>query len=469
MIEIVSATRLDPDHFWKEAPLGQSLQRLSKEGRIKAWIAFENTLGLPTIYNQRLNAPDSADVLLFVHDDVWIDDFFIVDRALEASRHYDLFGVVGNRRCLPLQPSWAFTDTAGTWDEPANLRGAIAHGSPLEGKVDIFGASPADCEVLDGVLLGVEKSAFKAAGLYFDERFDFHFYDVDLCLNASRRGLRIGVWPIAITHGSKGGFDLAWHQTYLNFCAKWQSSSDATPLGIDEMKIHADNPENIRMKQTPAHELINTDLLALVPKNTRRVVDVGCMHGQMALAVKEKIPAVYYTGIDIDPDYSAIAATRCDRAFAADIDQLSEERWGNLFPSDCWIFGDCLEHLKDPWAVLRSIRARIDSDGCVLICIPNAQHWAVQWRLMTGQFRYEDSGLLDRTHLRWFTRITLLELFQETGWQVAYGITRTLNLVPQQERVLDGIRAFAKACSTDPEQAVQDAVPFQYLFKLIPA
>lgn len=459
MIEIVSATRLDPDRFWKEAPLGQSLLRLTKDKRIKAWIAFENTLGLSTLYNLRLNATDAAEVLLFVHDDVWIDDFFLVDHALEASRCYDLFGVVGNRRCLPLQPSWAFTDTKGTWDEPAHLHGAIAYGSGAASQLDVFGASPAACQILDGVFLGVNKSALNARGVCFDERFTFHFYDVDLCASARRSGLRMGVWPIAITHQSEGAFNRAWLQAYQDFCAKWQGLPEPAPSTTAVPS----------MKQTPAHELINPDLLALVPATTRRMVDVGCMHGQMALAVKERLHNVHYTGIDIDPDYAAIAATRCDRAFAADMDGLDDAAWNSLFPSDCWIFGDCLEHLKDPWAVLRRIRASIDRDGCVLVCIPNAQHWAVQWRLMTGQFRYEDSGLLDRTHLRWFTRITLLEMFRDTGWQVTHGITRTLNPVPQQAQVLEGLRAFAQACGADPEQAVQDASPFQYIFKLIPA
>ena len=63
---------------------------------------------------------------------------------------------------------------------------------------------------------------------------------------------------------------------------------------------------------------------------------------------------------------------------AADVEQLDDAALAGLFPSDCWIFGDCLEHLRDPWRVLTRIRERIDGDGSLVTCIPNAQHWSVQ-------------------------------------------------------------------------------------------
>ena len=223
------------------------------------------------------------------------------------------------------------------------------------------------------------------------------------------------------------------------------------------------------MHQTPAHSVVNQDLLRLIPDNTRRVIEVGCMHGQMARAYRLSHPEVEYTGIDIDPGYASVAGEFCTKSIAGDIESIDEEIFRSLFPSDCWIFGDCLEHLRDPWLLLRRIRESIDSDGCLLACIPNAQHWSVQWRLISGQFRYEDSGLLDRTHLRWLTRTTMLEMFGSTGWKVAHGFSRILPVNPLEEPVLKGIRDFSIACGLDPELAVKDARPFQYVFKAIPA
>lgn len=223
------------------------------------------------------------------------------------------------------------------------------------------------------------------------------------------------------------------------------------------------------MKQTPAHLVVNQELLSLIPDDAQRVVEIGCMLGAMAQSYRATHPAAEYVGVDIDPDYARAAAQHCTRALAGDIEQLAPEVFDSLFPSDCWIFGDCLEHLRDPWALLRRIRERISPQGCLLTCIPNAQHWTVQWRLASGQFRYEDNGLMDRTHIRWFTRITMLEMFQAAGWAVEQGLTRNLPYTPLQDGVLAGIRAMAQASGMDPELAVQDAQPFQYVFKLRPA
>ena len=219
------------------------------------------------------------------------------------------------------------------------------------------------------------------------------------------------------------------------------------------------------MKQTPAHEVVNRDLLALMPLDARRVVEVGCMHGALAEAYRALNPTAHYTGIDIDPEYARVAAARCDLALPGDIEQFEPAVFEALFPSDCWVFGDCLEHLRDPWRIVRAIRERIASGGSLLVCIPNAQHWSVQMRLATGAFRYEDSGLLDRTHLRWFTRITLFEMFQQAGWRIENAIARRVPATPPPE-LMEGIRAIARAAGADAEQAVADAEVFQYLFRL---
>lgn len=221
------------------------------------------------------------------------------------------------------------------------------------------------------------------------------------------------------------------------------------------------------MNQTPAHDMVNADLMSLIPDGTRHIVDVGCMHGALAREYRAKDPNAMVTGIDLDPAYAAVARHYCTSALAADIETMSVEEFAPLASSDCWVFGDCIEHLRDPWAVLKRIRSVIEPDGSLLVCIPNAQHWSVQWRLVSGNFRYEDSGLLDRTHIRWFTRTTMLEMFAQTGWMVETGMSRQLNS-PEQAQYLSAIRQFAQASGLDQDLAEQDAIPFQYIFRLKP-
>lgn len=222
MIDIVSATRLSSADFTSRSALGISLRRLQFDPRIRSHIAFENRRGLPEIYNARITEPGSADALVFVHDDVWIDDYFLADRVLEGLKAFDVIGVAGNRRRLPHQPAWAFVDTKFTWDEKARLSGAVGHGTHPFGGVSSFGPVPAECELLDGVFLAASRAALVKHGVLFDPRFDFHFYDMDFCRTARQCGLRLGTWPICLTHQSGGAFGSPqWQQKHLAYIEKW--------------------------------------------------------------------------------------------------------------------------------------------------------------------------------------------------------------------------------------------------------
>lgn len=221
-VEVVSATRLPAEAFWQRSPLGISLRRLPQEDGVRATIAFENRRALAEIYNPRILDPGSAEHLVFVHDDVWIDDTFFADRIIEGLRSGDVIGIAGNRRRLPNQPGWAFVDTTFTWDADANLAGRIAHASRPFGSISAFGPAPAECELLDGVLLAARRSKLVECGVLFDPQFDFHFYDMDFCREARRHGLRLLTWPLSLTHQSKGTFGTpAWQEKYRQYLEKW--------------------------------------------------------------------------------------------------------------------------------------------------------------------------------------------------------------------------------------------------------
>jgi 2-polyprenyl-3-methyl-5-hydroxy-6-metoxy-1,4-benzoquinol methylase len=220
------------------------------------------------------------------------------------------------------------------------------------------------------------------------------------------------------------------------------------------------------MKQTPSHTTVNQELLALMPLDSLRVVEVGCMLGSFAQAYRQLNPQCHYTGIDIDADYANEAKKHCDVAVAADVENLDPDVWQDLEKADCWVFGDTLEHLRDPWKILRRINSNMKSchAGSLVVCVPNAQHWSLQMRLNNGEFRYEDAGLLDRTHLRWFTRTTLIELFESTGFVFNKGIVRFLSQ-PAPEPIMHAIGKLAEASGADPQQAQEDAKVFQYVMQ----
>ena len=85
---------------------------------------------------------------------------------------------------------------------------------------------------------------------------------------------------------------------------------------------------------------------------------------------------------------------------------------------DVVLFGDTLEHLPDPGAVLARLRSRLKPGGALVVSLPNVANWAIRLSLLAGRFRYTDRGILDRTHLRFFTRRTLIELLEGAGFRV---------------------------------------------------
>jgi len=223
------------------------------------------------------------------------------------------------------------------------------------------------------------------------------------------------------------------------------------------------------MKQTPDYDIVIEEILSLIPATSRRIVDVGCMVGSLACSTHQKFPHVHYVGLDINAGYVALAAKHCSEAFQCDIEAIDSGLWDHLFPSDCWIFGDCLEYLVDPWKVLTHVSQSIDKDGILLVSFPNAQHWSVQRCLTSGHFFFQDSVSIDRTQHRWFTRITMIEMLTKSGWDVVSVTRHNLPETPEQTKIIEAIRLMAEASGVDASQAVADSIPSRYLLKCKPS
>jgi len=222
------------------------------------------------------------------------------------------------------------------------------------------------------------------------------------------------------------------------------------------------------MDATPAFEHCNPDLLAALPKDARRLVEVGCSSGALAREYRRANPSCHYTGVEVVAEYARYARSHCDAVLELDIETVDEAFLRERLPGDCWIFGDVLEHLRDPWGLLARVRRVIPAGGSVVACIPNAQNWSVQARLCRGAFRYENVGLLDRTHLRWFTRQTIAEMFDGAGFAIVDARARVFD-APKDARILAAIRALAESVGANPDAAARDALPLQYVIRAVPA
>ena len=146
----------------------------------------------------------------------------------------------------------------------------------------------------------------------------------------------------------------------------------------------------------------------------KKVVDFGCATGYLANLLQKKDCLV--TGIEINPDAAKIAEKYCEKVIVADLDFVSI---AEILPDekfDVAIFGDILEHLRNPWQVLAQTKSILKEYGFVIASIPNISHGAIRLALLEGKFEYKKLGILDDTHLRFFTRATLRELFESAGY-----------------------------------------------------
>lgn len=220
---------------------------------------------------------------------------------------------------------------------------------------------------------------------------------------------------------------------------------------------------------SPEHSLaFNHDLLALIPKNSSFIIEVGCSNGALAAAYLKENHNTKYIGIEIDANKANIARNYCHDILQINIENVGDDFFEKYKDVDVWVFGDVLEHLQDPWGVLRKIRRVLPKNGSIIVSLPNVQHWSIQLKLAVGDFRYDPAGgLLDKTHLRFFTRTTMLEMFAEAGFEMEAGFPRIIGDLTNPH-IIEAIRLLATAAGVDPEVALNDSIAFQYVVKFVP-
>jgi 2-polyprenyl-3-methyl-5-hydroxy-6-metoxy-1,4-benzoquinol methylase len=154
---------------------------------------------------------------------------------------------------------------------------------------------------------------------------------------------------------------------------------------------------------------LNGELLRAVPSGALRILEVGCAAGRLGEALKRiGPPGREVFGIELNEAAAAQAALRLDHVYSLDVARSDPPlELGSL---DCMLFGDVLEHLPDPLAVLRRYKPFLKPGGIVLCSIPNLQHHTVVSALLANDFQYQPAGLLDTTHLRFFTASSILKM-----------------------------------------------------------
>lgn len=220
------------------------------------------------------------------------------------------------------------------------------------------------------------------------------------------------------------------------------------------------------MNQTPATDIFNQTVYDAIPKGLKKIIEIGTGSGALARAYKSINPDTFYIGVEIDPDYSKLSARYCDSIYLEDFEKPSRELLNQLHDCDLVIFSDVLEHMYNPWKVIEVLSKSLPMHGSVIASIPNVQHWSIQKSLLLGEFNYTESGLLDKTHIRFFTKKTMQKLFIDNGFFISEMTPRIFDF-PSQNEHLEWIKNSAVKFQLNTQDTLLDAATFQFVITAI--
>jgi SAM-dependent methyltransferase len=212
-------------------------------------------------------------------------------------------------------------------------------------------------------------------------------------------------------------------------------------------------------------DLASADLLDRIPLTVGVLLDVGCGTGDLGAAFRQLNPRARLLGIDSDPTAAETAAQRFDQIAVVDVEHdpmpFALDR-----PLDCIVYSDVLEHLQDPWSVVRRHAEVLSDDGTMLICVPNMEHWSFAERLLRGTWKYEPTGLLDETHLRWFTLQTMRDGLEAAGL-VPHDVAPRVFDADRAQEFATAIAPALTALGIDPAAYARRAAPLQYVWRAV--
>ncbi len=169
-------------------------------------------------------------------------------------------------------------------------------------------------------------------------------------------------------------------------------------------------------RPTRYYEQSREVMLKYVPESAKRTLDLGCGAGNFSELIKARFSAECW-GIEINAEVAEIAAAKLDKVIIGDVNQCLDDVPDNYF--DCIICNDILEHLVDPYDLLITLKKKLGAEGVVVASLPNVRFCRVLFDLvLRGSWDYKEHGILDRTHLRFFTYKSLKKMFPQLGYEV---------------------------------------------------
>lgn len=250
---------------------------------------------------------------------------------------------------------------------------------------------------LVGYCMLIKKNVIDDIGL-LDESFSpGYLADDDYSFRIRQSGFRLILCKNTFVHHFGDA-----HFTGFNFDHRNLLEKFSTKWGFNPIYSTSIRQDIINLIENPKEQSIN-------------VLEIGCACGATLLQIKSIYPKANLFGIELN-DQAALSAKLFANVIAADIEKTVLPYQEEYF--DYIILADVLEHLENPWRALENIKAYLKPGGQVLASIPNILHFSVLRNLLQGYWSYEDAGILDKTHLRFFTLHEIEKLFQDTGYKI---------------------------------------------------
>lgn len=174
------------------------------------------------------------------------------------------------------------------------------------------------------------------------------------------------------------------------------------------------NAEGYKDKQGTYFAGVRRDFLELLPKDgSAKVLEIGCGFGETGAAAMASGLCSSYTGVELAPQAAAVARTRLTEVFEGDVERM-QFPWPDAH-FDAVLMSEVLEHLIDPWTVVKRVAAKLKPNAVVLASSPNVAQIAILRGILADRWELTETGVMDRTHLRWFTQGSYRQMFEDAG------------------------------------------------------
>lgn len=404
---------------------------------VREWLQIQSDIelitnkenkGTATAFNQGA-AIAKGDYLLFMHSDVYISPGAIPNalKAMSSNERIGIVGVYTNRS----KQGWQTINIQGKYNsietmvEYASQRKKVSQNNTYTVVVDDFFmlVRKCACQVVQG----------------FDEKFSYSSWaDFDLSLRMQMAGYVCYLVDEFVHHDVDSYNDNGWNY--------WQILADNSQYFKDKWHTDPLYSTNVRREIL---QFVDIDKAGL------KLLDVGCSCGGNLMAIRQVNPSADLYGIEYNEKTAQVASCYgCIKV--VDVEKFECMDWCNKF--DYIICGDVLEHLYNPWEILTKLGKYLNNEGKIIVSLPNVNHISIIAQILSGVWNYEDAGILDKTHLRFFTLKTAISMMEKAGLSPLE--SHALNVPLSNELLLWYKKVIQAGLHTTP---MEDMLAYQWL------